>query len=178
MTTLTIGAILFLLHALVASIDGIYFHLWKYKLHTYEDTFTEHITHTLRTWTMVLASYLLFATNTGGALLWFAVLVLVVDLLVETWDVLIEGQSRRRFGGLSSAEYLVHAHSIFLYAAAWTLAFVVKPIEAWSLSSPLFLDPAYPMHVSAIGWAVGLGTLSGAIQHTWYCLPRYRNASD
>ncbi len=175
MTALNIGAVAFLLHAMVASIDGVYFHLWKYKLHTHDDTFTEHVTHTLRAWTMVAASGLLFATNCAGLLLWTAVAVLVVDLLIETWDVLLERQSRQRFGGLTSAEYLVHAHSIFLYAAAWTLAFVVKPLEAWSLSSPLLLEPDYPMAVTAIGWAVGVSSLLSAIQHSWYCLPRYRN---
>jgi hypothetical protein len=174
MTILGLAALLFLGHAMVAAIDGVYFHLWKYKLHTFEDTFVEHVTHTLRAWTMVFASFLLFAVNTGGMLLWAAVAVLVFDLLIETWDVLIERKSRQRFGGLSSAEYLVHVHAIFLYAATWTLAFVAKPSGAWSLSSPLFLDQAYPMYVAAIGWTVGGMSFLGAIQHTWYCLPRYR----
>jgi len=174
MTVIGVGAFFFLLHALVASIDGVYFHLKKYKLHTYEDTFMEHVTHTLRTWTMVFASVLLFATNTGGLLLWAAMLVLIIDLAVETWDVLIERDSRQRFGGLSSAEYLVHAHSIFLYAVAWTLGFLAKPAAAWSLSSPLFLEESYPPFVVAIGIGVGVGTLFGAIQHTWYCRPSYR----
>jgi hypothetical protein len=174
MTLIGVGAVIFLIHAMVASIDGVYFHLWKYKLHTYEDTITEHITHTLRAWTMAIASILLYAVNTGGILLWAAVAVLVVDLIIETWDVLIERKSRERFGGLSSAEYLVHAHSIFLYGAAWTLAFVAKPSGAWSLASPAVLDQAYPMYVVAIGWTVGVSSFFGAIQHTWYCLPRYR----
>jgi uncharacterized membrane protein len=40
MGILDIGVGLFVVHALVASIDGVWFHLWKYKLHTHEDTFT------------------------------------------------------------------------------------------------------------------------------------------
>ena len=38
MTALNIGAVAFLLHAMVASIDGVYFHLWKYKRHTHDSS--------------------------------------------------------------------------------------------------------------------------------------------
>ena len=174
MSILEIGAIIFFVHSLVASIDGVYFHLNKYKLHTYEDTFVEHVTHTLRAWTMTFASILLFTVNVGGLLLWLAVAILIIDLLIETWDVLIERSSRERFGGLSSTEYLVHAHSIALYAAAWTLAFVAKPISAWKFSSPMILSEPHSSMVVLIGWAVAVGSLLGAVQHTWYCLPKYR----
>ena len=176
MGLLTIGAIVFLVHGLVGSIDGVYFHLRKYRLYAHPDSFMEHVTHTLRAYTLTAAAILLFALNAGGWLLWMAVLVLVVDLVIETWDVLIERDSRARFGGLSSAEYLVHAHAIFLYGAAWTLGFVAKPASAWSLSSPMLLPEGHPQLVSAIGWAVAVGAFWGAIQHTWFCLPRHRAA--
>ena len=123
---------------------------------------------------MVFASFLLYVLDVGGWLLWAAVAVMIIDLLVETWDVLIERKSRERFGGLSSSEYLVHAHSIALYAAAFALAFASKDLAAWSLSSPPILAASYPWYVVAVGWAVGLGSLSSAVQHMWLCLPRYR----
>jgi len=175
---LELAAVFFLLHALLGSIDGAYFHLHKYKLHTHRDTFVEHITHTLRAWTMMLAAVLLFAVNSAGVLLWGAVCVLVLDLLIETWDVWIEPKSRQRFGGLSSAEYLVHAHSIFLYAAAWALALIAKAPESWSLASPMVLEQPHPDYVTRLGWVIAIGSLLGALQHSWYCLPRYRSAAE
>ena len=45
---LAAAAVCFALHALVAMIDGAYFHLYKYKLHTRPESLLEHVTHTLR----------------------------------------------------------------------------------------------------------------------------------
>ncbi len=69
MNLLELGALFFLLHAMVGSIDGVYLHLKKYKLHTHPDSFHEHVSHTLRAWAMAAAAVLLFAVNTGGLLL-------------------------------------------------------------------------------------------------------------
>lgn len=168
------AAICFALHALVALIDGAYFHLYKYKLHTRPDSIVEHFTHTLRAATMAVSSILFFAMNVGGALLWAACALILADLAIETWDVLIERQSRKTLGGLSSAEYLSHAHAILLYAGAYALVLAAKPSGAFSLDAPLVLSEPYPAAVVWLGWAVGLGAAGSLIQHVVYLHPRYR----
>lgn len=168
------AAVCFAVHAVVAAIDGAYFHLYKYKLHTRKDSVLEHFTHTLRAATMSISAILLFALNVGGLLLWAIFPLLAVDLAIETWDVLIEKRSRAGLGGLSSAEYLAHAHAILLYAAAYSLVIAAKPIEAFSANAPLILPQSYPAPITWLGWAVGIGAIASTIQHAIYLHPRYR----
>lgn len=171
------ASICFALHALVALLDGAYFHLYKYKLHTRPDSIVEHLTHTLRAGTMAVSAVLLFALDTGGLLLWGACLLMAVDLGVETWDVLIEKRSRKTLGGLSSAEYLAHAHAILLYAAANALVLAAKPSGAFSANAPLLLPQAYPVVVTWLGWAVAAGSAASLIQHVAYLNPKYRRGA-
>jgi phosphatidylglycerophosphate synthase len=159
-------------------LDGAYFHLYKYKLHTRKDSIVEHFTHTLRAATMAVSAVLLFAVNTGGRLLWLAFLLIAIDIAVETWDVLIEKQSRKSLGGLSSAEYLSHAHAILLYAAAYALVLAAKPSGAFAFDAPVVLPQAYPAFVTWLGWGVGLGAAASTIQHAVYLHPRYREGNS
>lgn len=168
------ATVCFVLHALVAAIDGAYFHLYKYKLHTRPESIVEHFTHTLRAGTMAISAVVLFALNVGGLLLWAAFVLIGIDLVVETWDVLIERRSRAMIGGLSSLEYLTHAHAILLYAASYSLVLAAKPAGAFSSGAPLLLKPAYPIAVSAAGWVVAAGAMLTTIQHVVYLHPRYR----
>ena len=169
------AAVCFALHALVAMIDGAYFHLYKYKLHTRPESIVEHFTHTLRAGTMAIAAILFFALDVGGTLLWCGLALVVVDLAVETWDVLLERRSRATLGGLSSAEYLSHAHAILLYAASYTLVLAAKPAGAFSATAPLLLA-ARPALVAWLGWIVGGGAAISTVQHAVYLHPRFRSA--
>jgi hypothetical protein len=167
------AAICFALHALVAMVDGAYFHLYKYKLHTRPDSVVEHLTHTLRAATMAIAAFLFFAFNVGGKLLWAGLALIAIDLGIETWDILIERHSRASLGGLSSAEYLSHAHAILLYAVSYALVLAAKPAGAFSGTAPLLL-PANPAPVVWLGYAIGIGAAASTIQHAVYLHPRYR----
>ena len=171
------AGVCFALHALVAMIDGAYFHLYKYKLHTRPESIVEHFTHTLRAGTMTLSAVLLFAINAGGLLLWAAFVLIGIDLGVETWDVLIERRSRASLGGLSSAEYLSHAHAILLYAAAYALVLAAKPAGAFASDAPLVLPEPYPAPIVWLGWVVAVGALLSTIQHVVYLHPRYRRSA-
>ena len=174
---LTAAAVLFVLHSLVALIDGAYFHLYKYKLYARPDSVTEHVTHTLRAAMMIATSFLFFVVNAGGVLLWAALGLLAVDIGIETWDVLIEGRSRATLGGLSSAEYLAHAHAILLYAASFAFVLAAKPDGAFSLSAPAILPQQYPSIIRWLGWAVGMGAALSTIQHLVYLSPKYRRSA-
>lgn len=173
---LAAAAICFALHGLVAMVDGAYFHLYKYKLHTRPESVTEHFTHSLRAATMTASAYIFFAVSAAGWLLWIGVGIIAVDLVVETWDVLIERKSRADLGGLSSAEYLSHAHAILLYAASYTLVLASKSRAAFSLDSPAIVG-SHPTWIQVLGWAVVVGAGLSTIQHFWLLQPKYREAA-
>lgn len=108
-----IAALLIALSATVAIVDGVYFHLIKYKLYARRESITEHLTHTLRAVLFGPMIYLLFGRCFGGLALWAALALAILDFAIQSWDVLIERTSRSSLGGLSSLEYcrtLVRRH--------------------------------------------------------------------
>lgn len=121
--------------------DGIYYHLWKFRLQEREDSKFEHITHTFRAILFIPTTILIYWTGMTGMLLWAAVLVLALDLITEVVDVLNERSSRATLGGLPSGEYLVHIMLTTLRVAALVLAFAALPVEAWTLNSAVIIVP-------------------------------------
>src|SRR6185369_8512911 len=71
---------------LLGAVDGLYFHLWKYRLYSRPETRYEHKLHTLRAFLFIPIVWLLFGKNYGGLLLWAGVLATVADLLIELLD--------------------------------------------------------------------------------------------
>ena len=177
METMTAASLLFIMHAVVGVIDGFLLHDRKYALHTHAESFTEHIAHTLRVAAMLPIAWLLFVVNSGGLLLWLAVVVVFTDLAVQIWDAYLEGSSRERFGGLSTLEYQSHLLSTLFYGGALSLAFIAKPAAAWSTSSEVFLEPVHSTFVSGVGWVMFAGALFGIVHHLWYCHPKFRENS-
>jgi hypothetical protein len=76
----TAATILLGLFCALGVFDGLYFHLYKYKLHLYPSARREHLIHTLRAFVFVPMSFLLFVLNTGGLLLYLAIALVVLDL--------------------------------------------------------------------------------------------------
>ncbi len=123
--------------------DGIYYHLWKFRLQEREDSNFEHITHTVRAVLFIPTTILIYLIGATGWLLWAAIIVLAFDLITEIIDVLNERASRSTLGGLPSGEYLVHIMLTTLRVSALTLAFAALPSEAWFTNSPSIVVPAF-----------------------------------
>ena len=102
----------------VGALDGLYFHLWKFRLYARPASQTEHLTHTIRAW--LLAPMIWFAFVSPN--LWALIGVVAVDSLVVLTDVSIENASRSELGGMPTAEYLVHVISASFHSAAVALA--------------------------------------------------------
>lgn len=136
--------------------DGIYYHLWKFRLQEREDSKFEHVTHTVRAVLFIPTTILIYFIGATGWLLWAAVLVLAFDLVTEIIDVLNEKASRSTLGGLPSGEYLVHIMLTTLRVSALALAFAALPSEAWITNSPSIIVPAFSK-------IVALQTLPGAL---------------
>ncbi|MGE5183526.1 MAG: hypothetical protein ACM31C_15750 [Acidobacteriota bacterium] len=174
---LLVAALLIDLSATIAIVDGLYLHLYKYKLYARRDSVTEHLTHTLRAVLFGPMIYLLFGRCFAGAVLYATLAIVLVDFAIQSWDVLVERASRSSLGGLSSFEYWIHVAAITTHVAAVTLVLAARPAEAWSLSAPTVLAVEWP----AIARWSALGLLPGAVGlavlHLWLLRPRYRVAA-
>jgi hypothetical protein len=168
------ATICLILFTLLGSVDGIYFHLWKYRLYARAGSLWEHKLHTIRALLFIPMVWLLFVNNYGGLLLWSGLLVVAADLVVEMMDVLCERESRASTDGLSTGEYATHVAATSLRVTAIALILAAKPISAWSLSAPLVIAQSYPAWV---GWlAVNLlpGAVIGVGLHLWLMRGKYR----
>jgi hypothetical protein len=171
------ATVFLVLFAVVGAYDGLYLHLWKYRLHAREETRYEHRLHTAVAFLSVPVVWLLFAGNFGGLALWTGVLFVVVSFVVELMDVLEENDSRASLGGLSREEYVAHVLAITTRVAAVALALAAKPLAAWSVSSPLVLGAEYPAWVAFVGEQMLFGSVVVGALHLWLMRPKYRLAS-
>ena len=113
------STLLLLGFVLLSTVDGVYLHLWRYRLWARADSRREHGLHTARALLFAPIVLLVFAAPTAGVMLWSGVALLAIDQVFEVLDVLEERRSRDGLGGLSSGEYLVHAMLVTLRADGW-----------------------------------------------------------
>jgi hypothetical protein len=174
MTAATIFLILF---GLVAAFDGLYLHLWKYRLYAREESLAEHKLHTLQGFLFIPVVFFLFYQDFGGWALWAGVLFIALEQIVEIADVLSENKSRAGLGGLSSTEYAAHVIAITARTVAIALALAAKPLSAWSLDSPLVLGPEHAM-ASHVAFNTIVGNVLVVTLHLWLMRGKYRAASQ
>lgn len=117
----------------IAGVDGLYFHLYRYRLYARPASRYEHKLHTINAVLFVPQVVLLFCLQVSGLWLWLSLLLFGATVAVEVTDVLCEEASRRDLGGLTRTEYLMH----FLMAGlrfGWVMPLLFgRPSAAWSL---------------------------------------------
>jgi len=91
----------------LATYDGFFLHLWKYKLYKHDESQFEHKTHTIRAilFPLIVWSLLL---NTSFEFFILGIILTFIDLIVLGVDAYSEKDSRRFMGGLPKWEYIVH----------------------------------------------------------------------
>lgn len=157
------GSLIFLvLFAILSFVDGVYLHLIIYRLQEKAESKKEHLAHTGRSILFIPITFMLFYWNLSGVSLWFLVVLILIDLVIEAIDVLEERRSRARIGGLSSGEYFLHIILTTTRVAAVTLALASKPLEAWVSSVDL---PIYSETVRLISSQLIPGAVIIAILH-------------
>jgi hypothetical protein len=152
-----VGVALLAVFSLLATIDGVWLHLWKLRLHSRPESWWEHVWHTARSVLAVPIVFALFATVSGGALLWAGVAAVAVDQLFESLDVASERDARRGLGGLSRFEYGLHLVLTTLRAAGVTAVLLSRPPEAWALDAPLVVSSLPEAWWAFIPFQVGVG---------------------
>lgn len=157
------AVIVLLVVAGLAAWDGVYYHLWRFRLFAHDASRTEHLTHTLRALLAGPLALMLFVVPVHGPSLWLALGLAVLDFAILVWDVFSEEQSRRALGGIPPAEYRIHVVAATLHAIGLTLAFAARPASAWhpmtSAAEPL------PADVVRLGMIIVPGAIALGLLH-------------
>jgi hypothetical protein len=157
-----IAAILLAAYSAFAAIDGIYYHLWKYRLFANESSRLEHHLHTAHSALFAVIVGTLYLAPTAGPLLWVGVSVGAAAFVVAILDVLEERRSRANLGGLPPREYAIHIGVTTLQAASIALVLAARPAAAWSLDAPILLGEALPV----LSHTIAMNLLPGAVLMT------------
>lgn len=107
-TGLIITSILLIIFALLAVIDGVYLHIFKYQLHNHPESRIEHLTHTIRAILFPAIVYFLFLKQNCEISFYIGVTLVIIDIVVLGIDAYTEKDSREFMGGLPRWEYILH----------------------------------------------------------------------
>ncbi|ASE62080.1 hypothetical protein CEQ15_11550 [Chryseobacterium indologenes] len=121
-----ISSILLISYSLLAVFDGVFLHLYKYRLYQHEESRFEHLTHTIRAllFTGILIS--LFINIENNNLFLFGCILIAVDIITLLVDAYVEKDSRAFMGGLPRWEYIVHLLVNGFHFAAIAVFLVIK----------------------------------------------------
>lgn len=113
---------LLVLYSILGLYDGVFLHLYQYRLYEQEESKIEHLTHTIRA--ILFPAILFFLFLKGSFYLGLALVAL--DVLVLVADAYLEGDSRKFMGGLPRWEYILHLFVNGFHFAAVAVFLAVK----------------------------------------------------
>lgn len=113
------------LFGILATYDGIYLHIFKYRLYEHPESKFEHLTHTIRAVLFPFMLYYLFLSTTPITF-YIGLSFVVFDVLVLGVDAYVEKDSRAFMGGLPRWEYIVHLFVNGFHFASITVFLVLK----------------------------------------------------
>jgi hypothetical protein len=149
----------------LGAVDGIYFHLNRYRLFAHPESRGEHALHTVRSVLVLPTLALLFLADPSGVYLWLAAACVALDQSVLFLDLRVEARSRSRFGGLSAAEYQVHVLANGMHGIAVALALGSRPADAWSAGPSVLACSTLPRGAQILVGALLLAATVAAVQH-------------
>lgn len=121
-----ISIILLIAYSLLALFDGVFLHLYKYRLHEHKESKFEHLTHTIRAilFTGILIS--LFINIENNSLFLFGIALVLADIVTLIIDAYTEKDSRKFMGGLPRWEYIIHLLVNGFHFASIAVFLVIK----------------------------------------------------
>jgi hypothetical protein len=162
------GAVTLAVFLALGAVDGLYLHLWRYRLHARPASRGEHRLHTISAVLFAVTLPAVLLWETGGWLLWAGVGLIAVDLGVSLFDMTSERDSRADFGGLSTGEYVLHMLIMSARGASLALALGARPAAAWAFDAPSVLGPMPPL-AATIAWQAFPGAIVMSALHVWLC---------
>lgn len=103
-----ISIILLIAYSLLALFDGVFLHLYKYRLHEHKESKLEHLIHTIRAFLFTGILFTLFINIEDNRLFLFGVILVGADVVTMIVDAYTEKDSRKFMGGLPRWEYIIH----------------------------------------------------------------------
>ena len=150
----------------IAGVDGLYFHIYRYRLYRRRDSQREHLLHTLNSALLPLCAAPLVLADARGAWLWTAVGLNVAAFVVESIDVVSEKTSRRHLGGLTREEYWMHFTMSGLRWMHLGLAFAIHPAAHWFGPSTWEWLPVSTSHpMTGLAWGAVAASVPVAVAH-------------
>jgi hypothetical protein len=149
----------------LGAVDGLYFHLQRYRLFAHPESRYEHWLHSIRAILVLPALGLLYLASASGWYLWAAAACIAADQVALALDLRAEATSRRRFGGLSAAEYQIHVAANGMHGIALALALASRPVSAWSLDLSGIASSSLPTTVQVSLGILWLASAIAAVQH-------------
>ncbi len=122
-----ISTVLLIAYSLLALFDGVFLHLYKYRLYEHKESKFEHLTHTIRAllFTGILISLFINIEDNSLFLLLGAALV-IADIITLIIDAYVEKDSRLFMGGLPRWEYIIHLLVNGFHFASIAVFLVIK----------------------------------------------------
>lgn len=120
-----ITMILLTLFALLGLYDGLYLHIFKYKLYEHTESRAEHVIHTIRSILFPTILYFLYLKSDSISF-FIGITLILLDILTLAIDAFLENDSRKFMGGLPRWEYIIHLFVNGFHFAAISVFFVIK----------------------------------------------------
>ncbi len=150
-----------ILFMLLATYDGFYLHIWKYRLFDRSESKFEHKTHTARAILFPVIVWLLFIQETSLLAFMIGITLVLVDIVVLGIDAYHEEESRSFMGGLPNWEYIVHLFANAFHFAAIILVLAIRlDISQGSL---VFIDHMLVSPAHSLFQFVSANIIPGAI---------------
>lgn len=127
----------------LAPIDGLYLHLWRYRLHAHPESRPEHGFHTVRAVLFPAILVLLYAGRSSGWPFLLGVGLVAADVAAQVADMVVEPASRGRLRGLSPFESGLHGVLITSGSASLALMLGSRSAAAWSPTAPATIGASY-----------------------------------
>jgi hypothetical protein len=150
-----------ILFMILATYDGFYLHIFKYRLFDRQESLFEHKTHTARAILFPLIIWFLFINETNFSLFLTGIMLVVLDIVVLGIDAYHEKESRSFMGGLPTWEYIVHLFSNAFHFATILLVLALR-LDV-SDGSLVFIDSLVKSQAHALFQFVAVNVIPGAI---------------
>jgi hypothetical protein len=134
--------------SLLAMFDGVYLHLFRYKLFANPESRNEHISHSIRALLFPGILYFLYSGNTGWTF-GIGLALVFIDIIVLGADAYMEKDSRAFMGGLPRWEYIIHLMVNGFHFASIAVFIIIK------------------IRFTANGYVL-VNDFNGIVEHKWF----------
>lgn len=121
-----LSTVLLVAYSFLALYDGVYLHLYKYRLQDHRESRFEHLTHTIRAILFSAILYTLFIRVDNSMLFFIGITLVFFDVIIMITDAYLEKDSREFMGGLPRWEYILHLLVNGFHFAAIAVLLVIK----------------------------------------------------